>query len=83
MSSSRNSGYPRRSGYLREDHDFYVEPRRVVHLLLDVETFEGTVLSIHAAHPARYHRSVWNADLQRAAATLSTVDLARCTICSI
>jgi hypothetical protein len=26
------------------DKDFYVEPRWVVHLLLDVESFEGSVL---------------------------------------
>jgi hypothetical protein len=40
---TRNKGYPRRSGYLREDKDFYVEPRWVVHRLLDVETFEGSI----------------------------------------
>jgi 23S rRNA G2445 N2-methylase RlmL len=40
----RNKGYPRHSGYPRIDRDFYVEPRWVVHLLLDVETFDGTVL---------------------------------------
>jgi hypothetical protein len=39
----RNKGYPRRSGYLRVDKDFYVEPPWVVHLLLDVETFTGAV----------------------------------------
>jgi hypothetical protein len=37
-------GYPRHSGYQRVDKDFYVEPRWVVHLLLDVESFEGEVL---------------------------------------
>jgi hypothetical protein len=41
---SRNKGYPRNSGYKRVDKDFYVEPRWVVHLLLDVESFEGEVL---------------------------------------
>jgi hypothetical protein len=40
----RNRGYPRRSGYLRESHDFYVEPRWCIELLLDVEAFEGAVL---------------------------------------
>jgi hypothetical protein len=40
----RNKGYPRNSGYERIDKDFYVEPRWVVHLLLDVEAFEGEVL---------------------------------------
>jgi hypothetical protein len=40
----RNRGYPRHSGYERIDKDFYVEPRWVVHLLLDVEAFEGEVL---------------------------------------
>jgi hypothetical protein len=40
---TRNKGYPRRSGYPREDKDFYVEPRWVVHRLLDVETFEGSI----------------------------------------
>jgi hypothetical protein len=40
---TRNKGYPRRSGYPREDKDFYVEPRWVVHRLLDVETFEGFI----------------------------------------
>jgi hypothetical protein len=39
----RNRGYPRQSGYPRVDKDFYVEPRWVVHLLLDVESFEGPV----------------------------------------
>jgi hypothetical protein len=41
--TTRNKGYPRRSGYPRVDKDFYVEPRWVDHLLLDVETFIGTV----------------------------------------
>jgi hypothetical protein len=41
--TTRNKGYPRRSGYPRVDRDFYVEPRWVVHLLLNVETFIGTV----------------------------------------
>jgi hypothetical protein len=41
--TTRNKGYPRRSGYLRVDKDFYVEPPWVVHLLLDVETFTGAV----------------------------------------
>jgi hypothetical protein len=36
-------GYPRRSGYARVDGDFYVEPRWLVHRLLDVEAFEGAV----------------------------------------
>jgi hypothetical protein len=40
---TRNRGYPQRSGYLREAADFYVEPRWVVHQLLDVEAFEGAV----------------------------------------
>jgi hypothetical protein len=40
----RNRGYPRHSGYERVDRDFYVEPRWIVHILLDVESFEGTVL---------------------------------------
>jgi hypothetical protein len=40
---SRNRGYPRRSGYKRIHRDFYVEPRWVVHLLLDVEPFAGHV----------------------------------------
>ena len=43
FSVQRNRGYPRRSGYARVDRDFYVEPRWVVELLLDVETFEGAV----------------------------------------
>lgn len=41
--TTRNRGYPRRSGYPRVDKDFYVEPRWVVHLLLDVEPFTGVV----------------------------------------
>jgi len=41
---TRNHGYPRRSGYMREDHDWYVEPRWTVHQLLDAKEFEGTVL---------------------------------------
>jgi hypothetical protein len=41
---SRNKGYPRRSGYMRIEHDHYVEPPWVVHALLDVETFDGSVL---------------------------------------
>src|SRR5215471_6763266 len=40
----RNKGYPRNSGYQRMAKDFYVEPPWVVHLLLDVESFEGEVL---------------------------------------
>jgi hypothetical protein len=40
----RNRGYPRQSGYPRIDQDFYVEPRWVVDLLLDVEPFWGSVL---------------------------------------
>jgi DNA polymerase-1 len=36
-------GYPRRSGYARVNDDFYVEPRWLVHRLLDVEAFEGAV----------------------------------------
>jgi hypothetical protein len=40
---TRNRGYPQRSGYLRVENDWYVEPRWVVHQLLDVESFEGTV----------------------------------------
>jgi Putative PD-(D/E)XK phosphodiesterase (DUF2161) len=40
----RNRGYPRQSGYARIDQDFYVEPRWVVHLLLDVEPLQGSVL---------------------------------------
>jgi hypothetical protein len=39
-----NRGYPRHSGYQRVDRDFYVEPRWVIHLLLDVELFDGVVL---------------------------------------
>jgi hypothetical protein len=39
----RNRGYPRISGYERIDNDFYVEPRWLVRLLLDVESFEGEV----------------------------------------
>jgi hypothetical protein len=38
------SGYPRVSGYARVDRDWYVEPRWVVHLLLDVESVDGEVL---------------------------------------
>jgi hypothetical protein len=41
---SRNSGYPRNSGYTRVDKDFYVEPRWCVELLLDQERFDGEVL---------------------------------------
>lgn len=40
----RNKGYPRNSGYERVYRDFYVEPRWVVRLLLDVESFEGAVV---------------------------------------
>jgi hypothetical protein len=40
----RNRGYPRRSGYKRVKDDFYVEPRWVVELILDVEEIEGEVL---------------------------------------
>ena len=40
----RNSGYPRRSGYAPDPYGFYVEPRWVVHLLLDAEPFVGEVL---------------------------------------
>jgi hypothetical protein len=40
----RNRGYPRLSGYPREDKDNYVEPRWEVELMLDVESFEGEVL---------------------------------------
>jgi len=40
----RNKGYPRQSGYIRETHDFYVEPRWVTRLLLDVEQFDGEIL---------------------------------------
>ncbi len=40
----RNRGYPRHSGYPRVGKDFYVEPRWLVNLLLDVEPFEGEVL---------------------------------------
>ena len=40
----RNHGFPRQSGYIREAHDFYVEPRWVVSLLLDVEQFDGEIL---------------------------------------
>jgi len=40
----RNSGYPRRSGYAPDPYGFYVEPRWVVHLLLDAESFVGEVL---------------------------------------
>jgi NAD(P)-dependent dehydrogenase (short-subunit alcohol dehydrogenase family) len=43
----RNKGYRRNSGYLRADKDFYVEPRWVVYLLLDVEKFEGEVLDFY------------------------------------
>ena len=32
------------AGYARVQNDWYVEPRWVVHSLLDVESFEGTVL---------------------------------------
>jgi hypothetical protein len=42
--TGRNTGYPRRSGYARVDKDWYVEPRWLVHQLLDVETFKGTIL---------------------------------------
>jgi hypothetical protein len=41
---TRNSGYPRHSGYVYVDKGFYVEPRWVVRLLLDVEVFTGSVL---------------------------------------
>jgi hypothetical protein len=44
MQMPRNKGYPRISGYERVDNDFYVEPRWLVRLLLDVESFEGEVL---------------------------------------
>jgi len=41
---TRNTGYPRRSGYQRVDHDWYVEPRWCVRQLLDAETFQGEIL---------------------------------------
>jgi hypothetical protein len=41
---TRNSGYPRNSGYERVDKDWYVEPRWCVHQLLDHESFEGEIL---------------------------------------
>jgi hypothetical protein len=44
--TTRNRGYPRRSGYSREDRDFYVEPRWVARLLLDAETFTGAVVPV-------------------------------------
>jgi hypothetical protein len=34
-------GNPRGSGYVRNAHDWYQEPRRAIDALLDVETFEG------------------------------------------
>jgi hypothetical protein len=41
---TRNSGYPRRSGYEYVPDGFYVEPRWVVDLMLDNEAFEGNGL---------------------------------------
>jgi hypothetical protein len=37
----RNHGYPRRSGYEREEHEWYVEPPWSVHQILDQLTAEG------------------------------------------
>jgi hypothetical protein len=42
--TTRNRGYPQRSGYERDPGEWYVEPRWVVHQLLDVERFDGEVL---------------------------------------
>jgi hypothetical protein len=52
-SSRATKGYPRNGGYARVDKDWYVEPRWVVHLLLDVETFEGAVLGTAAPRSRR------------------------------
>jgi hypothetical protein len=41
---TRNSGYPRRSGYDRVARDWYVEPPWLIHQLLDHESFEGEIL---------------------------------------
>jgi hypothetical protein len=38
---TRNSGYPRRSGYEYVPDGFYTEPRWVVDLMLDNENFQG------------------------------------------
>ena len=37
-------GNDRNSGYELEEHEWYVEPRRAIDALLDVEPFEGVVL---------------------------------------
>jgi hypothetical protein len=37
----RNRGYPRRSGYEREENEWYVEPRSCVHQILDQLADEG------------------------------------------
>jgi hypothetical protein len=37
------TGNDRNSGYDRADYDWYVEPRRAIDALLDVETFDGIV----------------------------------------
>jgi hypothetical protein len=42
--TTRNRGYPRRSGYKRVDKGFYVEPRWSVHGILNEEEIVGKVL---------------------------------------
>jgi hypothetical protein len=42
--TTRNKGYPRRSGYERSEYNFYTEPRWVVENMLDEEDFEGETL---------------------------------------
>jgi hypothetical protein len=42
--STRNTGYPRRSRYQCVDSEWYVEPRWCVRQLLDAEPFNGEIL---------------------------------------
>jgi hypothetical protein len=41
---TRNNGYPRCSGYPRNENNFYVEPRWAVDIMLDAVAFDGEVL---------------------------------------
>jgi len=41
---TRNKGFPRRSGYARNENNFYVDPRWAIDIMLDSVDFNGEVL---------------------------------------